>query len=60
VFDVDAVSNHHSWELMHVELGRLHTNLTDLKLLTPELQRHLQALLYATTINLTNHRTQVQ
>jgi hypothetical protein len=59
VFDMDAASNHKRWDSMHAELGRLHVNLTNLQLLTPDLQQQLQALLYATTINLTSHRTQV-
>jgi hypothetical protein len=44
---------------VHVELGRLNVNLTNLQFLTPELQKHLQALLHATTVNVTKHRTQV-
>lgn len=59
VFDMDAATNHKRWDLMHAELERLHVNLTNLQLLTPGLQYQLQALLHATTVNLTNHRTQV-
>jgi hypothetical protein len=40
-------------------MGRLNVDLAYLQFLTPELQQRLQALLYATTVNLTNHRTQV-
>jgi hypothetical protein len=59
IFDVDAASDHRRWDSVHVEMGRLNVDLTYLQFLTPELQQHLQALLYATTVNLTNHRTQV-
>ncbi|KDR13206.1 Prominin-1-A [Zootermopsis nevadensis] len=59
VFDMDAATNHKRWDLMHAELERLHVNLTNLQLLTPGLQYQLQALLHATTVNLTNHRTQM-
>jgi hypothetical protein len=59
IFDVDAASDHRRWDSVHVELGRLSVDLANLQFLTPELQQRLQALLYSTTVNLTNHRTQV-
>jgi hypothetical protein len=59
IFDVDAATNHRKWDSVHVELEHLNVNVTNLQFLTPELQQHLQALLYGTTVNLTSHRIQV-
>ncbi|PNF26316.1 hypothetical protein B7P43_G02652, partial [Cryptotermes secundus] len=59
IFDVDEASNHRKWDLVHVELEHLNVNITNLQFLTPELQQHLQALLFGTTANLTDHRNQL-
>ncbi|XP_067006694.2 prominin-1-A [Anabrus simplex] len=59
VFDVDSASDHHGWEALHRQLAKLEVNLTDLQLLTPDLQRQLQELLTAASVNLTSHRVQL-
>nr|CAD7404563.1 unnamed protein product [Timema cristinae] len=58
VFDVDAASNHRSWDTLHTELANLEVNLTDLQLLTPYLQRQLTSLVTTSAVNLTSYRTQ--
>lgn len=59
VFDVDSSSNHRQWNMLHAELSRLQVNLSNMVLLTPELQQQLQELLLATTVNITSFRTQM-
>nr|CAD7401783.1 unnamed protein product [Timema poppensis] len=58
VFDVDAASNHRSWDTLHTELANLEVNLTDLRLLTPYLQRQLTSLVTTSAVNLTSYRAQ--
>ncbi|KAJ4439221.1 hypothetical protein ANN_07340 [Periplaneta americana] len=59
VLDVDTATDHRRWDTLHSELRGLQVDLSDLQLLTPDLQRHLQALLHATAVNLTRHRIQI-
>ncbi|XP_069704773.1 prominin-1-A [Periplaneta americana] len=59
VLDVDTATDHRRWDALHSELRGLQVDLSDLQLLTPDLQRHLQALLHATAVNLTRHRIQI-
>ncbi|KAJ9585971.1 hypothetical protein L9F63_020385, partial [Diploptera punctata] len=46
VFDVDVATNHRQWDMVHSELSRVKVNLSNMVLLTPELQHHLQELLW--------------
>ncbi|XP_019889051.1 prominin-1-A [Ooceraea biroi] len=60
VIKLEHLTAHWTWPGLSSIISNIKINLKGLQILTPNLQQHLQDLLYACSLNLTAHRTTIQ
>ncbi|XP_046385639.1 prominin-1-A [Ischnura elegans] len=59
VFNAEEETDHYEWKKFRNQIDRLDVNLTDIQILSPELQSRLNLVLEATMINLTDFRVKL-
>ncbi|XP_071442870.1 prominin-1-A-like [Hetaerina americana] len=59
VFNAEEETDHYEWRKFRNQVDRLDVNLTDIQILSPELQSRLNLVLDATMLNLTEFRVKL-